>query len=770
MSADRVVRVGTLLFLAFLCWYFYLNSHSPVIGRQNAVVNTLLRFKQVDASLNQQVLMAHFDLLHNYDPLVAGVRALNGVRADLVAELTPLADRYPDIGERLAGVGKGLDEKERLLEGYKSENAVLKNSQRYFPTAAAELATLLKRRGDSDGAVDTALFALMADAMGDGFGSGAEYRRRVDERIDRMREVSKTARGDVRAGIDTLLRHASLMAAGMERSRSSLDTILALPLTDAVDNLFAAYERVRDVEARQTQKNRLGLFVTAVVMVGYVGFMTFRLTLTLKNLGRQKFALDQHAIVTSADIDWKITYANDSMAAVSRYRPADLIGQDQRTFDGGGRADELFAAIEATVARGEVWKGEYQNRDKEGRGYWVEATVVPFLSDNGLPNQYMTIRTDISGRKEAERDRGRLSMAIEQAADSIIITDADGNIQYANPAFEIVTGFTREEVVGRNPRILKSGKHGEAFYENMWRTLTEGKVWSGRIVNRRKDGGLYEEESAITPVVDDEGRIVNYVAVKNDVTRRERLNQARQFFSSIASHELRTPLTKLQLVKMLIERLQEESPGSDTAAQAARVLTESYDDLDRVVSSTTLLAELQLDIEKLVKSHADVRALLRSSVDITRTQLRGKNRSLDLILALDKTPVDARIVCDPNLILRALDEILSNAVKYSPDGAPIRLEGEVAGNRLVVRVIDRGAGIAREELGAVAEPFFSPDNPNRYQTGRYGYLGGGMGLGLSLVTLIVEAHGGRLIIASDGKGKGATVEMDLPLTPPSSVA
>ncbi len=119
------------------------------------------------------------------------------------------------------------------------------------------------------------------------------------------------------------------------------------------------------------------------------------------------------------------------------------------------------------------------------------------------------------------------SLAIEQAGDMIVITDPDGTIQYVNPAFERVTGYTRREATGENPRMLKSGEQNHAFYQNLWETISGGVTFQGRMVNKRKDGTFFTEDATIAPVRDASGRIVNYVAVKHDIT--EHLRMAAQF-------------------------------------------------------------------------------------------------------------------------------------------------------------------------------------------------------------------------------------------------
>ena len=162
---------------------------------------------------------------------------------------------------------------------------------------------------------------------------------------------------------------------------------------------------------------------------------------------------------------------------------------------------------------------------------YVEALKMWFSISVYCPRNghFVAVFDVITERKRTEAARQLLSSAIEQAAEMIVITDQAGSIQYVNPAFEAITGYAKEEILGRNPRILKSGEHDPAFYRSLWETLSSGKVWQGRFVNRNKAGTRYTEDATISPVLDAGGRIVNYVAVKRDSTRERQLeDQLRQ--------------------------------------------------------------------------------------------------------------------------------------------------------------------------------------------------------------------------------------------------
>ena len=135
--------------------------------------------------------------------------------------------------------------------------------------------------------------------------------------------------------------------------------------------------------------------------------------------------------------------------------------------------------------------------------------------------------------RQTDIERAGLVAAVEQSADAVVITDTRGEIQYVNPAFTSMTGYSREEAIGQNPRVLKSGRQPPEFYKELWDAIASGRVWHGEVINRRKDGTFYTEEMKITPVRDSHGEIVSYIAIKRDVTGRRAAEEAKRFLASI---------------------------------------------------------------------------------------------------------------------------------------------------------------------------------------------------------------------------------------------
>ena len=405
---------------------------------------------------------------------------------------------------------------------------------------------------------------------------------------------------------------------------------------------------------------------------------------------------------------------------------------------------------------------------------------------------------DVSARESVERELVRLARAVDHASEAIIITEADTTIVYVNPAFERVSGYSRDEVLGLKPSALKSGRHDQAFYRELWATLARGEAWTGMFVNRRKDGTMYEEEANISPVRDASGAVVNYVAVKRDVTRenalREQLQQAQKLeavgrLASGIAHEINTPMqyagdsarylarafqqalealqaferaargpAEVSMDAAVEERLREALEAADfefTRVEIPRALDRVLDGINRVSDIVRAMKEFAHP-ERRERTPADLNDMLQTTLTVARNEYK---QVADIETEYGELPAVSCHVGELNQVFlnllvnaaHAVGERVAGTRERGIIGIRTRLEGDQA----VVEVRDTGAGIPEAARTMVFEPFFTTKP-----------IGKGTGQGLAIArSIIVDKHGGDISFATE-LGRGTTFTIRIPIRSP----
>jgi PAS domain S-box-containing protein len=264
----------------------------------------------------------------------------------------------------------------------------------------------------------------------------------------------------------------------------------------------------------------------------------------------------------------------------------------------------------------------------EGLVKWVNISSQVIDWDKAPAN--LSFVSDITIRKQAEEQQARLMSAIEQSSEVIVITDNEGIIQYVNPAFEKTTGYSREEAVGENPRILKSGNQDDSFYQSLWSTITSGDTFNGRMVNKRKDGTLYTEYATVSPVVDATGRILNYVAVKRDITEQEKLqaqlHQAQKMESvgrlaGGVAHDFNNKLFIINgYAEMAMDMVDSLDPVRKTIQEILTAGKQSANIVRQLLAfaSQQAIAPVQLDLNDIISSMLKMlQRLIGENIDLT---------------------------------------------------------------------------------------------------------------------------------------------------------
>jgi two-component system sensor histidine kinase/response regulator len=383
---------------------------------------------------------------------------------------------------------------------------------------------------------------------------------------------------------------------------------------------------------------------------------------------------------------------------------------------------------------------------------------------------------DITERKTAADQLRKLSLAVEQSPESIIITDLAGVIEYVNESFVQTTGYARSEAMGQNPRFLHSGKTPQATFVSMWQTLTSGRSWKGELHNRRKDDSDFVEFAIITPIRQPDGQITHYVAVKEDITEKKRLateldrhrnhleelvasrtaelaraqeaataaSRAKSDFLANMSHEIRTPMNAIVGLTHLLRRT---NPRLEQAERLGKIDSAATHLLSVI---NDILDISKIEAGKLTLEH--VNFALTTVVDNVRSVISEQARLKNLALEVDLEDVPVWLNGDPARLRQALLNYAGNAVKFTEQGS-VTLRAKLLGSQggeLQVRfeVEDTGIGIAREKIGQLFHAFEQADAST---TRKYG----GTGLGLVITRRLAELMGGEVGVMTE-PGKGST--------------
>lgn len=411
---------------------------------------------------------------------------------------------------------------------------------------------------------------------------------------------------------------------------------------------------------------------------------------------------------------------------------------------------------------------EYRIHRADGQVRWIRDRAFPVRDASGTVIRFAGIAEDFTERKLSQETQVRLSAAIEQTAEVIVVTDEKGIIQYVNPAFERVTGYTRAEAVGQTPRLIKSEKTAVDMYRALWAELNAGKVWGGQLTNRRKDGSHYDIEITITPVRDSAGKIINHVAVSRDVTYQRsiedqlRQSQKMQAIGRLAggvAHDFNNMLT---VITGYCALLAQQTAATDPRS---REINEIQKSADRAAGLTRQL--LAFSRKQLINPQVLDLNIILGGMEKMIHRLIGENIEMRTSLAVDVHPVKA----DAGQIEQVIMNLAVNARDAMPSGGKVIIETDnitleelrhqlpgtdfTPGEYVRVCVSDTGTGMTDEVKAHLFEPFFTTKE-----------LGQGTGLGLATCYGIIKQSGGHILIYSE-PGHGTTVKVYLPACAPS---
>ena len=452
---------------------------------------------------------------------------------------------------------------------------------------------------------------------------------------------------------------------------------------------------------------------------------------------------------------------NPSLCEIIGRQPSEIVGHCLSEFVVQQQKEDFVHQLKKIFhQRHNSFEATFIN--SQGQPVFTQVNATGLVDEQGRPQGGFGFLTDITERRRADAERFLLATAIDHAWESVVITDPQGNIQYVNPAFEKVTGYQRTEAIGKNPRILKSGQHDENFYQQLWSTISSGNVWHGHLVNRRKDGSIFEEEGSISPVLDDSGNIVSYVAVKRDVTdqlqlqRQFRQAQKMEAIGTLAggiAHDFNNILSAI-IGYSELAIMQTGDPKTKKSIEAIMKAGRRATELVSQILAFSRQKEQEYKPVQVRLIAKEVVKLLRASIPAT-IEIRQYIASDSLVLA-DPTQIHQMIMNLCTNANHAMEEkggvltIELNDVVLD-ENFTLAQPGMKPGKYLKLSVSDTGCGMSQEVMERIFDPFFTTKPPGK-----------GTGMGLSVLHGIIKSYRGTVTVESQ-LGKGTTFCVYIPV-------
>lgn len=482
------------------------------------------------------------------------------------------------------------------------------------------------------------------------------------------------------------------------------------------------------------------------------------------SLNRLYTAVEQSgSLIVITDAAGKIEYANPANLEITGYSMEELKGQNPRIFKSGKQPAEVYTDLWKTILKGEEWWGEFQNRKKNGELFWESSSISPIHNDEGEIVNFIKVGEDITDKVHAEKQIKLLSKAIEQSPSSVVITDANGEIEFVNARFSDFMQYQPEEVIGKTPRIFNPGHVSEQEFQNMWKTLREGGIWEMEYLNRKKDKTIFWDKVMISPMHNSMGQITNYIIIGNDVSEAKELmqdlveakekaeenNRLKTAFLQNISHEIRTPMNGILGFSSL---LKEPQLSGETQQEFIDIIMKSGERMLNTVNDLMDISMIEAGQVKITIANIYLFEIVQNLYLFFKPDAEAKG--LELKLVVDDSVREIHIDTDREKITAILTNLIKNAIKYTFSGT-IEIGFKKEAGILKLYVKDTGIGVAYDKQQAIFDRFIQAE----YGESR---LFEGSGLGLSICKAYTEMLHGEIGVKS-ALGAGSLFFVNLPL-------
>ena len=485
----------------------------------------------------------------------------------------------------------------------------------------------------------------------------------------------------------------------------------------------------------------------------------------------QKYLDISGVLFIALDTKGNVTLANKKAVEVLGYPENEIVGKNWfKNFlpkENINEVKEVFNNIIANKLKGfEEIEGIIVTKDKDERVVKWHNTVL--FDENKNVTGLLSAGEDITEFKKYEKELVKLNHAIEQSTSTIVITDKNGDIIYANPQFEKSTGYTMDEAIGQNPRLLKSGIQPEVLYKGLWETISAGKNWTGELQNKRKNGELYWESAMISPVKNQEGKIENYIAIKYDITHEkeykeqlkesferskireaelEELNKTKDKLFSIIGHDLKNPIFRvLGFAELLIDDY--KTLKEEEIRQYHQIMYDSTKSISSILDNLLNWSRLQREKISIVPRDLKLRLVISGVTDFLSLSAKEKQISV-----YNNVPDEFLVSADEEMLSTIFRNLIQNALKFTNKFGEVTIKAEEKEDFIEVRIKDTGIGMPDEMIKKL---FSEGESFSRKGTNDEK----GSGLGLMITKEFLDLIEGRIDVESE-EGKGTTFILGL---------
>ncbi|MEG3639917.1 DAHL domain-containing protein [Magnetococcus sp. PR-3] len=779
IPGSRLGRLGLLLFISVSCALpmLYLKGQGMDAQKHIVILNAFSQIKQNITQVQETTIRTQARMLPHFDPLVADVSELEQTTVELGKILGHVnALQLQQAWQRFV---KQVDLKLAYIEDFKSHRAVLNNFLDYFPTAWQKSQLQLSTQtGMHD--IHALMDRLLSEMLKLAHDTPTRDRQLIRQLLEQLMQATLPLEAEQRQKMIPMVRYGQAILSYNDEVDKFISHIAQSQLDQKIQKIEQHYMTTYAVHQKQAGLYRFALLVGAALLAMLVIWSMVRLRQNgihlqgvVRQLEFQKYALDQHAIVSIADSAGNITYANKKFCAISGYPQEQLLGKNHRLVRSEHHPKAFFTGMWQQISSGHVWHGEIKNCTKEGDYYWVASTIVPFMDEKGHPYQYVSIRTDITQRKQMEeqheKQKNFLQGITNAMGEGVFAVDRQGHCIFLNKQGEDLLGWRSEEVQYKKMHGLVHdvAPNQNNHYCPALRSMEVGEVQRSEdevFVNR--SGQLFPVSMVAVPLQEG-GEITGSVVVFQDISTRKQQQQALQTAAQVAesanraksdflanmSHEIRTPMNAILGMSHLAIR----SASDPKQREYLQKIHGGAQSLLRIINDILDFSKIEagkLEVERIPFNLDEVLETLASLVS-----LKADEKGLELIFKRHPD-VPSQVKGDALRLNQVLLNLTGNAVKFTDQGEVIVAVEKVAqkGEQIHLRfsVQDTGLGMDESQRVGLFQAFSQADSSI---TRRYG----GTGLGLAICKRLIDLMGGTIGVESQPE-QGSTFYFTLPFT------